>query len=96
MTLTPKFELIPTKGFAYKVESYTPVGDGHNFRLSFPNGYGASLSCHEGSYGGREGLWEVAVLKGEEIVYDTPITSDVLGWLSKEEVLQTVVRISKL
>jgi hypothetical protein len=56
----------------------------------FQNGYGASVVCHEYSYGGRDGLWELAVLKydGDKpaLCYDTPITSDVVGYLSDDEV----------
>jgi hypothetical protein len=58
---------------------------------SFPNGYGASVVKHEGSYGGGKGLWELAVINnisedGFDICYDTPITNDVIGWLNDPEV----------
>jgi len=68
---------------------------------SFPNGYGASVIRNSMSYGGKEGLWELAVLKGTDvsvapITYDTPITEDVMGWLSDEEVEETLTAISAL
>lgn len=63
----------------------------------FPNGYGASVVRHERSYGGREGLFELAVLNEQgNICYSTPITSNVIGWLTMEEVDQILDDISKL
>lgn len=66
----------------------------------FNNSYGASVVCHEFSYGGEEGFKELAVLKfGSDnplefnLVYDTPITTNVLGWLSNRAVKRTLWRI---
>ena len=63
----------------------------------FDNGYGASVVCHDGSYGNGEGLWELAVLDavGNPIYY-TPITDDVLGWLTDEDVEGKLKEISEL
>jgi hypothetical protein len=73
--------------------------EGVQFVYKFDNGYGASVVCHEGSYGGRDhgGLWEVAVLdrKGE-LCYATPITSDVIGYLTMREVADLLDRIAAL
>ena len=64
---------------------------------SFPNGYGASVIQHNGSYGNEIGKWEIAVLDNSGgICYDTPITDDVLGHLSFGDVEDTLGRISKL
>lgn len=69
----------------------------------FDNDYGASVIHGEYSYGGLLGLWELAVIRfsGEDngefyLVYDTPITGDVLGHLSWEEVEETLNRIEEL
>lgn len=62
----------------------------------FPNGYGASIVCHQFSYGGPDGLYEIAVLDGSNITYDTPVTSDVLGYLSEEDVEKTLADIEAL
>ena len=45
----------------------------HNYEhvLKFENGYGASIICNYMSYGGDKGLFEVAILKGDDICYDT-------------------------
>jgi len=49
--------------------------------VEFENGYAASIISHDGSYGGDQGLFEVAVLHDDLIVYDTPVTNDTIGWL---------------
>jgi len=49
--------------------------------VEFENGYAASIISHDGSYGGDQGLFEVAVLHDDIIVYDTPVTRDTIGWL---------------
>ena len=50
------------------------------------NGYGLSVACHEGSYGGNDGLYEIALLKDDKIVYDDHEWQDVRGWLCLHEV----------
>lgn len=67
----------------------------------FPNNYGASVIQNDYSYGGERGLWEIAVIyfvDGNEwdIDYSTPITSDVLGYLTDEEVENTLEQIKNL
>jgi hypothetical protein len=74
-----------------------PIFDGGLVRVRFPNGYGASIIRHSGSYGGREGLFEVAVLNADgELDYTTPITSDVEGWLTPDDVAALLARIAAL
>jgi len=80
----------------FLVESGTHMG-GFYFVFKFDNKYGASVVCHEHSYGGKVGLWELAVLDADlNITYETPITQDVLGWLEWEKVLDILFQISKL
>ena len=66
----------------------------------FPNNYGASVIKNKYSYGGTENLWEVGVVffygDGYELTYSTPITDDVLGYLSDEEVENTLEQIKNL
>jgi len=62
----------------------------------FDNGYGASVICHAGSYGGKRGLWELAVLLHGIICYDSVITNDVLGHLTTEEVYEQLKAIKEL
>jgi len=62
----------------------------------FPNGFGASAVSTHFSYGGREGLWEVAVMSGDDIRYDTVIGDDVVGFLNDDELGDILVRIYAL
>ena len=66
------------------------------------NGYGASDVCHDGSYGGpydefEKNLWEIAVLDSEGVItYHTPVTQDVIGHQSDEDVERVLKEISEL
>lgn len=64
----------------------------------FTNGYSASVIQGPHTYGGRAGLWEIAVLGGpdERIVYDTPVTDDVLGYLTDDQVAEALLAIAAL
>ena len=66
-------------------------------RIFFDNGYGASVVKHDYSYGGKDGLYELAVLdKNGELTYDTPITNDVIGYLRDIDVTDVLEKIQKL
>lgn len=62
----------------------------------FNNGYGASVVCNTMSYGHSDGLFEVAVLKGEKLCYDTDICNDVVGYCDFAEVAELLERIKNL
>lgn len=81
----------------YLKETKTIHGDGVQKLYAFPNGYGASVVKHSGSYGGPQDKWEVAVLDGDgELCYNTNITEDVIGHLNDPEVDSILLQISKL
>jgi hypothetical protein len=56
------------------------------------------------SYGGDEGLWELAVIRFDgrpsndnfKVVYDTPITDNVIGWLNEEGVQEVLHQVAML
>ena len=74
-----------------------PYGEGVVSQIVFDNGYGASVVCNEISYGSKKGLYELAVLdKDGKLTYDTPITDDVVGYLSPEQVTEYLFRIQDL
>ena len=66
----------------------------------FDNGYGVSVVSFPGSYGFREGLYEVAVIKGKvddwEICCDTHITDDVIGHNDEKEVETIMEKVEAL
>ena len=62
----------------------------------FPNGYEASIIRGFGSYGADQGLYELAIFCGDDIVYDTPITDDVLGHLCPSDVTEILAQIEAL
>jgi hypothetical protein len=74
-----------------------PMGMGKQCIVQFSNGYGASIVQGPHTYGGNNGLYELAVFgKDGSITYDTPITDDVLGYLSEQEVEKTLLDIKNL
>lgn len=66
------------------------------YHYEFKNGYGASVLRSSYSFGGDRGLFELAVLKDGDICYSTPITNDVIGYLTADEVTEHLQRIEKL
>lgn len=66
-------------------------------RIMFENGYGASIVKGEHTYGGREGLYELAVLGSDgRLTYNTPVTDDVEGYLTEEDVTNLLNQIQNL
>ena len=79
----------------------TKSNNGIHAIVKFENNYGASVVKHDHSYGGKDGLYELAVTQYDEngdwdICYDTPITDDVLGYLSEAEVTSYLMQIEQL
>lgn len=88
--------------FEPTVDKTIAVGDIklEHYLFVFPNGFGASVIRNPYSYGGPQGLYELAVLRKRrkhwEITYKTPITNDVLGWLEHDDVVKVLEDISLL
>lgn len=76
------------------------INQGFQTIVFFENNYGASIVWNKFSYGNDEDLFEIAVLKGNinscDICYDTPITDDVLGYQTSEDINNVLEKISKL
>lgn len=74
---------------------------GQQYLFYFSNGYGASVIRGEYSYGGEQGLWELAVIKlrggnAYTVVYDTPVTDDVIGYASVDKIKEALQQIKNL
>ena len=84
-----------------KISRLARINNGIGLTVDFDNGYGASIVCHDMSYGGplvegESNLYELAVLHNDELCYDTPITDDVLGWQTIEEINEILKKIKEL
>lgn len=80
-----------------------PIEYGIQKIYRFDNGFGASVIKSQFSYGGDENMWELAVIAFNsddptefELTYETPITNDVIGNLSDEEVEEKLTEIKAL
>ena len=69
----------------------------------FDNSYGASVIKGSSSYGGSQGLYELAVIKIKEedgsrwdLCYDSGLTEDVEGYLTEDDVTSFLQRIEAL
>ena len=76
-------------------------------RYFFSNGLGASVVCHDHSYGGHAGFFELAIMKYKlgtdpeitsKIIYDTQINKDlgcvdILAWLDFQDVASKLMEI---
>ena len=86
--VTSEFEgCIVEKGFMF---------GGTWIKLKFENGYGASFIKHRYSYGNEIGVLSFDGDKDMGLTYDTDITSDVLGHLTDDEVIQALNDIKGL
>jgi len=63
--------------------------------FEFENGWGASVIRNWYSYGGSQGLFELAVLdKSGELHYDNKVANgDVRGYLTQNDVMQLLMQI---
>lgn len=70
--------------------------EGYKRTILFDNGYGLSIVSHGFSYGGAQGLFEIALLDAEDerIIYvDSLGFSDVIGYLDFYEVAVIIDKI---
>ena len=72
--------------------------DGIQAIAEFPNGFGASVIKSDTSFGGKSGLFELAVLDNDtgNINSTTDITDDVIGWQDENDIDRILTAISKL
>lgn len=74
---------------------------GVQYIFKFPNNYGASVIKHKHSIGYEKDMWEVGVTRwytdgSSNLVYDTPVASDVIGYCTDEDaqrILETIMNL---
>lgn len=86
----------------YQVDEGPRLG-GIQYIYAFPNGYGVSLIKSEFSYGGQADLWEIAVIEINSVdtlewnlCYDTPVSDDVIGYLTDDEAREIMKQVFDL
>ena len=73
-----------------------PIGDGLQAIMKFDNGKSVSVVKFKGSRG-YPNLWELAVLDIDgQLDYSTPITADVLGNLTEDNVTTAMNKVEVL
>jgi len=60
--------------------------------VNFANGYGVSVFSEPND----RSFYELAVLKGDLLYYDSPVTDDVLRWQTPSEISEAMETIQKL
>ncbi len=64
--------------------------------INFDNGYGVSVITGKGAYSSDAQPYEIAILHGDEIYYDSGITDDVIGYQTAEDVTNVMKLIQEL
>jgi hypothetical protein len=72
------------------------MNTGYQKFVEFNNGYTASIVSNDMSYGSDRGLFEIAILYNDNIVYDTDIAHGVVGFLDFQDVADTLKKIEQL
>lgn len=98
-------ELIKAGAIRQKPGIVRQINGGGQAMFRFANGYGASIIMSSSSYGGNNGLFELAVITftgggfddwNWSLCYDTPVTDDVIGWLEADELQELLDKIEAL
>ena len=85
------------KDLEFEMINDAPFMVGKKARMQFDNGYGVSVVSHTFSYGGKDGLYELAVLDSDgNLTYSTEVTSDVLGYLTEENVTEYMIQVQNI
>ena len=69
------------------------IGRGQHAVLEFDNGYGVSVLLGDLFYSNGIDTYELAVLANDCVCYDTPITDDVVGHITEDEVTEIMEKL---
>lgn len=76
-----------------KIDSYQAI-------IFFDNKYGASIITGSNAYVNNTNPYELAIIYGNkthyDLIYDTYITGDIIGYCNKEKINELLKSISKL
>lgn len=76
--------------------TFKSTGLNNQAKHTFDNKYGVSVIIGEYTYGGPDGLYELAVTDSQGLCYDSSITTDVIGNLTEADVSALLVRVEAL
>ena len=76
-----------------KIELVEPACDGLALYIEFNNGYDLSIIKGKRTYGGKDGKYEIAIFKGDELMYDM-MGGDVIGFIYPEDVQLYINQVS--
>lgn len=79
-----------------KIENKSDDDIAARMRVTFWNGYQANIIRGPWSRGSERGLFEASVMFDGHLVYDTPITDDVVGFLDVAGVLEFCEKVAAL
>ena len=82
--------------FVREAGVFAPETECYHFRVPGHDDMEVSVIRSSMTYGGSKGLFELAMLKNERCIYDTPITNDVIGWLDEEDVLDILEDVQRI
>lgn len=74
---------------------FAPETECYRFNVPGHSDMEVSVIRSSMTYGGNQGLFELAMLRNDKCVYDTCITDDVLGWLEVEDVLEVLEKVAR-
>ena len=77
-------------------KAHEAIGFGLHARIDFSNGYGVSVVTGEYAFTDDAHPYELAVFKDGNICYDTPITNDVIGYLTEDDVTEIMKKVQDL
>jgi len=89
------------KDFNKYIIDINAINKGMQIMFRFDNNYGISLVSNGFSYGNSSDEFEIAVIKFDgdnnfKICYSTDITDDVLGYQTKDDVIEVIEKVINL
>ena len=64
--------------------------------MNFKNDYGVSVITGEGAYSSDSEPYEVAIKYKGSLTYNTPITDDVIGYQTEDDVTEIMKQVQEL